>query len=119
MYTLTNDSLEVSILDPVADQERFGTRYCTGGYIFQITDRRHAALLSGATVADSFNGCEGQRIPDALNLRPLREPGATDTRALIIGVGVCDLQANRVAEFCRWDVQQHATALSMHTSQVF
>ena len=31
MYTLKNDSLDVSILDPVADRERFGVRYCTGG----------------------------------------------------------------------------------------
>ena len=101
MYTLTSDSLEVSILDPVADQERFGTRYCTGGYIFQITDRRHGALLSGPTYPDSFNWFDGQGIPDAFNLSPLREPAAADAGALIIGVGVCDLQANRVAEFCR------------------
>src|SRR3954454_18157206 len=71
MYTLTSESLEVSILDPLADQGRFGTRYCTGGYIFQITDRRHGALLSGPTYPDSFNWFDGQGIPDALNLSPL------------------------------------------------
>src|SRR5258708_4381974 len=119
MYTLTSESLEVSILDPLADQERFGTRYCTGGYIFQIADRRHGALLSGPTYPDSFNWFDGQGIPDAFNLSPLRDPAAADASALIIGVGVCDLQANRVAEFCRWEVQQHATALAMHTTQAF
>ena len=119
MYTLTSESLEVSILDPLADQERFGTRYCTGGYIFQITDHRHGALLSGPTYPDSFNWFDGQGIPDAFNLSPLHDPAAVDTSALIIGVGVCDLQANQVAEFCRWDVQQHATSLAMHTSQAF
>src|SRR5262245_49107041 len=93
MYTLTNESLEVSILDPLADQERFGTRYCTGGYIFQIEDRRHGALLSGPTYPDSFNWFDGQGIPDAFNLSPLREPATSDPAALIIGIGVCDLQA--------------------------
>src|SRR4026208_1564929 len=74
MYTLTSEFLEVSILDPLADQERFGTRYCTGGYIFQIMDRRHGALLSGPTYPDSFNWFDGQGIPDAFNLSPLSEP---------------------------------------------
>src|SRR5215216_3057634 len=119
MYTLTSDSLEVAILDPLADQERFGTRYCTGGYIFQITDHRHGALLSGPTYPDSFNWFDGQGIPDAFNLSPLREPTAPDASALIIGVGVCDLRANQVAEFCQWEVQQHTTSLVMRTSQAF
>ncbi len=38
MITLANDSLEVQFLDPVADRARFGVRYCTGGYIFQVRD---------------------------------------------------------------------------------
>ena len=38
MYTLSNEQLTVSILNPLADQSRFGVRYCTGGYIFQISD---------------------------------------------------------------------------------
>src|SRR5215213_10720323 len=119
MYTLTSASLEVAILDPVTDQERFGTRYCTGGYIFQIVDRHHGALLAGPTYPDSFNWFDGQGIPDAFNLSPLREPTAPDASALIIGVGVCDLQANQVAEFCRWEVQQQPTALTMRTAQSF
>src|SRR4029079_18347331 len=119
MYTLTSESLEVSILDPLADQERFGTRYCTGGYIFQIADRRHGALLSGPTYPDSFNWFDGQGIPDAFNLSPLREPASSSSDSLIVGVGVCDLAGNRVREFCRWDVQAQASAISMRTAHEF
>src|ERR1700712_640061 len=105
MYTLKNANLEVSILDPVADQARFGTRYCTGGYIFQIVDAQHGDLLSGPTYPDSFNWFDGQGIPDAFNLSPLRAPDDTGTTALIIGIGLCDLVGNKVTEFCEWSIQ--------------
>ena len=74
MYELRNNSLSVTILDPLADQERFGVRYCTGGYIYQVEDARHGPLLSGPTYPDSFNWFDGQGIPDAFNLSPLRDP---------------------------------------------
>lgn len=119
MYTLSSESLDVSILDPVADQQRFGPRYCTGGYIFQIEDRRHGPLLSGPTYPHDFNWFDGQGIPDAFNLGPLREPASTSPTALIIGVGVCDQQANQVVEYCAWDVQQDGAAITMRTTQTF
>lgn len=119
MYTLTNDELQVAILDPLNDQARFGTRYCTGGYIFQITDTRHGPLLSGPTYPESFNWFDGQGIPDAFNLQPLREPLATNPLALIIGIGVCDLQQNRVQEFCRWEITSAPTMIHLRTIQTF
>jgi hypothetical protein len=118
MYSLKNDFLDVTLLDPVADQDRFGPRYCTGGYIYQITDAQAGPLLSGPTYPDNFNWFDGQGIPDAFNLGPLREPSA-DPLALIIGIGICDLQANEVKEFCLWDVTETETAITMQTSQTF
>lgn len=103
MFTLRNPQLEVQLLDPVADQSRFGVRYCTGGYIFQIIDAAHGPLLSGPTYPDAFNWFDGQGIPDAFNLGPLR--GAGD-EALILGIGVCDLANNVVREFCSWEISQ-------------
>jgi hypothetical protein len=119
MYSLKNDALEVSILDPIADQARFGTRYCTGGYIFQIVDARLGALLSGPTYPDSFNWFDGQGIPDAFNLSPLYEPAMPGPNALIIGIGMCDLQANKVTEFCRWKVESKASQIRMWAQQAF
>ncbi len=119
MYTLKSESLHVSILDPVADQHRFGPRYCTGGYIFQIEDARHGPLLSGPTYPDDFNWFDGQGIPDAFNLGPLRHPTTPTATALIVGVGLCDTELNQVSEFCRWDVREEASAITMQSAQTF
>ena len=119
MYLLTNDELEIAILDPVTDQARFGPRYCTGGYIFRITDVRHGPLLSGPTYPASFNWFDGQGLPDAFNLRPLHEPTAPSPLALIIGVGICDLQHKLVQEFCSWEIVSSRTRISMRTTQAF
>ncbi len=119
MFTLKNDELEVTLLDPVADRERFHTRYCAGGYIFQITDARHGPLLTGPTYPESFNTFDGQGIPDAFNLGPLREPGSATTESLIIGIGVCDLKEDRVISFSKWDVELGDQTICMTTNQSY
>jgi hypothetical protein len=119
MYSLTNRSLSVDILDPVADQARFGTRYCTGGYIYQVTDIKHGALLSGPTYPDSFNWFDGQGIPDAFNWTPLRQPNGSDSEVCIIGIGRCDLTTKQVLEFCQWDITPSTSQIQMSTRQTF
>jgi hypothetical protein len=116
MLTLQNQQLEVQLLDPIADQNRFGTRYCTGGYIFQIIDALHGPVLTGPTYPESFNVFDGQGIPDAFNLGPLR--GAGD-EALILGTGLCDLAANVVKEFCRWEIERSAASVRFVTLQQY
>lgn len=117
MYTLQNDTLEVSILNPILNQDRFGTRYCTGGYIFQITDAQHGPLLTGPTYPDTFDAFNGQGIPDAFNRSPLRELDDPPETALIIGIGMCNLADNTVTEFCHWDIQHSETEITLSTKQ--
>jgi len=117
MFTLQNDTLQVSLLDPVVDQERFGTRYCTGGYIFQIADTKLGNLLSGPTYPSSFNCFDGQGIPDAFNKQPLQDPTDPSQTALIMGIGLCDLKEDTVTEFCSWQVNQTNAALTFTTTQ--
>jgi hypothetical protein len=76
MFSLENHHLSVHVLDPENDRDRFGTRYNTGGYIFQIEDARHGPLLSGPTYPESFNTFDGQGIPDGFR-NPLRMPGSS------------------------------------------
>ncbi|MFC2085795.1 hypothetical protein ACFLRO_01140 [Bacteroidota bacterium] len=116
MIALSNDQLEVTVLDPVSDRDRFGTRYCTGGYIFQITDHRVGDLLTGPTYPDSFNVYDGQGIPDAFNRAPLRDP-LDPNRGLILGVGMCDLRDNRVIEFCDWAVEASEQQIRFRAEQ--
>lgn len=131
MYTLKNDALTVTILDPVADRERMGTRYCTGGYIFDVVDEHHGNLLTGPTYPESFNSFDGQGIPDAFNLAPVQvppiprrhlpndfEPPSPNT-ALILGIGMCDLKENRVETWCTWQVEHTSQAIRMMTYHTF
>lgn len=105
MLTLGNSELEVHMLDPASDRDRFGVRYCTGGYIFQIRDARFGDLLSGPTFPSSFNWFDGQGIPDAFNLGPLAST-QVPAEALIIGIGVCDVVQRGVKRFDDWEVTQ-------------
>ena len=118
MYTLKNNQLTVEILDPVADSERFGVRYCTGGYIFQVHDAKLGPLLSGPTYPDSFNWFDGQGIPDAFNLSPLKT-AESEPKALILGIGLCDLDARTMVEPCQWQVTQEANVVAFETEHVF
>jgi len=119
MITIGNDQLQIQILDPEQDKDRFGTRYCTGGYIFQITDTGKGDLLSGPTYPDSFNTFDGQGIPDAFARGPIRDKKSVGPEALILGIGVCDLEADRVVEFCTWEQVKSTTSVEMRTQHRF
>jgi hypothetical protein len=122
MFTLSNDQLAVTLLDPNNDRDKLGARYCAGGYIFQVTDNTLGALLSGPTYPNSFNTFDGQGIPDAFNLSPLRAVGEP-SEALIIGVGVCDLDPNYtrngVKSFNDWACDAGETHIRMTTRQSY
>jgi hypothetical protein len=122
MLELKNDSLLVSILDPVADRERLGTRYCTAGFIFQVEDlARDPArlLLAGPTFPHSYNLFDGQGMPDAFqpHLVVEQDADANPTRVLGIGIGLIDATANVVAERCTWTVERGEGSLGFRTTQ--
>ena len=118
MQILKNNQLTVEILDPEADRDRFGIRYCTGGYIFQIHDAAHGPLLSGPTYPESFNWFDGQGIPDAFNRAPLAGPDGGPV-VLIPGIGLCDTKAEVVTEFCRWRMTAGGDSIRFVTGHAF
>ena len=118
MYELTNDTLTITLLDPVADRDRMGPRYCTGGYIFQIADAT-GPLLSGPSYPESFNWFDGQGIPDSFAQGALRDPDAPSAQALIPGIGVCDTVARRVLEFCEWEVRPDTERATFSTAHAW
>jgi hypothetical protein len=116
MIRLSNNHMTVTLLDPGQDRERLGTRYCGGGYIFQITDTEAGDLLTGPTFPDSFNVYDGQGIPDSFSRQPLRDPSNPQT-ALVIGVGVCNLDRNQLLEACDWTVEAKQEEVALSTVQ--
>ena len=77
MYTLANDSLEVSILDPIADRERFGVRYCTGGYIFQTLGLEETTASAPSRYGAGASSARARRAGSA---RSFGVPEAADLR---------------------------------------
>jgi hypothetical protein len=87
---LANAELEVELLDPNAADGLQGTRYCWGGYIWQVLDRSRGPLLSGPQFPlprpDPFNG---QGLPESFRFRtrdglPLTWDGS---KGYVIGAG--------------------------------
>lgn len=119
MILLRNDSLAVSVLDPVADKELLGTRYCTGGFIFQVEDARRGILLSGPTFPDSYNLFDGQGAPDAFQPVLVAEQESDGSTVLVLGVGIglIDAKRNLVLERCVWDIREGEGTLGFRTVQ--
>ena len=119
MLTLKNESLAVSVLDPIADSGRLGTRYCTGGFIFQIEDAARGILLSGPTFPDSYNLFDGQGAPDAFqpHLVVEQDPSGKPSLVLGIGIGLIDPAADQRRDRCTWDIGGGAGTLIFRTTQ--
>ena len=130
MYTLRNSRLSVSILDPVADVARQGSRYCTGGYIWQVTDADQNHLLAGPKYPDpnpdTFNG---QGAPDMFMDTLGGETAPVGELVGCIGVGVVrrtspfepfSVRHNpEVVAFLTWDVQISDTSIIMRAEHTF
>lgn len=130
MYTLENSSLSISVLDPVADVARMGARYCTGGYIYQVTDARLGKLLSGPEYPKPEPKVfDGQGAPDMFH-NPLGiEHDSRTGEVACIGVGrfrranpdqPFNIGGNYTAiEYLRWEVESAPGRLDMHTRTTF
>lgn len=119
MHELKNDSLRLEILDPVADRARFGTRFCWGGYVWQIHDSLHGPLLSGPEYPtepeDVFNG---QGVPEVLRYAVLLtgEPLTIENGkgGLVMGVGRVD-DRMEITRPCVWTIRKTELSITFAT----
>jgi len=128
MLSLANDCLDVSVLDPLQDQARLGSRYVTGGYVYQIYDRKLGPILSGPGYPSEEQPpvFDGQGLPEAF-FSPLgADPAAAPdgTVLMVIGVGLIKTPAGPlrdfpVLEFCKWGITQAPGKVIMETRQAF
>lgn len=126
MLALHNSALSVALLDPAdaADRARQGTRYCWGGYIWQVTDAQAGPLFTGPQWPEPaprpFNG---QGLPESFRHaefgtgRPLI---LENQRGFIIGIGDVAPDAHgelAVTSPCAWTITRSADSVEFCTSQ--
>lgn len=123
MYTLKNEQLTISILDPAEDRARLGGRYCAGGYIWQVDDCRVGSLLAGPAYPNEPPVFDGQGLPESFRRRLTPAEGEVE---LAIGVGLVEKPAAgsgdirsgmTVREFSPWTVVQKPEAIVMSAMQ--
>jgi hypothetical protein len=127
MHVLRGERLEVQVLDPRADRGRLGSRYCTGGYIVQVTDGRHGSLLAGpqwpAEAPDVFHG---QGAPEAFNGFPGAEGVPPGGEVGVMGVGMVrrasaepfqPRTSRDVSRWVEWSVNAGPAEISMSAEQ--
>ena len=121
MYTLQNDQLTVTILDPIADQDRLGARYCSGGYIYQVTDHVHGPLVSGPgyPTEEPPPVFDGQGLPEAFFAPRTTAPseGSQEETILVLGVGRISASTRELEEYCTWEVTKTADMIRMVSLQ--
>lgn len=130
MLILQNQTLRVQLLDPVLDQKRLGSRYCTGGYVWQISDLISGDLLSGPQFPDPVpTKFDGQGVPEVFETAMGQDSASINEEVLVIGVGRVirtspvqpfHVRDNpEVSEFCSWEIRQNQNSVLMQTKQNF
>ncbi len=128
MYTLSNAFLTVEILDPVADQKKLGSRFCTGGYIWQIKDSG-GDLLSGPAYPSAPRPFDGQGLPDAFEIALGQDRALVGDEVEVLGVGRVKRTSStkpfhvrdnpEVIRFCVWEIEDLSNCVRMRTSQQY
>jgi hypothetical protein len=123
MHHLENTELRLDILDPIVDAARLATRYCCGGYVWQVHDLQIGTLLAGPSwpnpEPDPF---DGQGLPESFRHRtrdgiPLTWDG---DNGLAIGIGTLAIglhnQVNVVSP-CGWKITAAVDRITFETRQ--
>jgi hypothetical protein len=130
MFTIRNSHLSVQILDPIADRRYLGSRYCTGGYIYQIMDAAGNDLLAGPRFGEAaFVVFDGQGAPEVFVKAPGEASAGVGEDVLVIGVGRVRRTSAKapfhvrnnplVSEFAAWSVDRSEETVVMKTVQGF
>lgn len=130
MYHLDSAGLRVSILDPVSERKHIGSRYCVGGYIWQVTDAAKGPLFSGPQFPDPDPPpFDGQGLPEAFEIALGAAQAKVGDEVWVIGVGRVKRSSPikpfhvrnnpTVMELSSWKVVQAGAMITMTSRQSF
>jgi hypothetical protein len=130
MFKIETPQLSLDILDPAADRQLLGSRYCAGGFIFQVRDPEKGELLAGPTYPDGcYNVFDGQGAPEVFLTALNEDMAKAGEDVVVLGVGIVTRTSPitpfhvrdnpKVKKFAQWDVEQTADEITMRTRQVF
>ena len=124
MLVIENDQLKIEVLDPKKDLDMIGSRYCTGGQIFQVHDQKKGPLLAGPTYPDAANSFDSQGLPDCFNTYPGLADAKLGDLVMAIGVGLVRYSTpidhsfakenSEVVEPLDWKLQKAENALGFY-----
>jgi hypothetical protein len=130
MFILKNNELCVEIIDPKKDRKLLGSRYCTGGYIYQVKDVKKGNLFSGPQFPNpNFDVFHGQGAPEVFVIALNQERCNIGEDVFVLGVGAVTktspiapfhVRDNPVVkEFCIWEINEKKDSIEMTSKCVF
>ena len=128
--TLVNDELVAHVLHPEADRERLGSRYCSGGYVWQVTDARFGELLAGPCHPNPEPPpFDGQGLPEVFEIALGQDSARVGDDVWVIGVGRVRRESPvrpfhvrdnpTVVERAVWSVEHSKGSITMRSHEVF
>ncbi len=130
MLTLENQNLLVKILDPAVDANKLGSRYCSGGYVWQVMDAEQGEVLSGPCFPDPAPPpFDGQGLPEVFEIALGQDRAKVGGDVWVIGVGRVRRESPvvpfhvrdnpTVVERVTWKVEASETNATMRSHETF
>ena len=130
MLTLEDSGLFVEILDPRDDEAQLGARYCSGGYVWQVSDAASGALLSGPRFPAPFPPpFDGQGAPEVFEIALGQDTAKVGDEVWVIGVGRVRRESPlrpfhvrdnpTVVERAAWSVERAPASVTMRSLETF